>query len=165
MKRIALAFCVLWTLGCSGIAESALKAGGVEVDADGNVTMTLPDGSVVHTQEGGELPADFLIPPPDDSSSPISVVGITQPDGGEQTIVSFDMNRPKKEIAATYQAWFEENVPNHTNLTESQAGGSSQIFQGDHQGVQLTVTLTEAFGSNTVSLIQLTPPIDEAATD
>ena len=165
MRRIAVVFCVLWTLGCAGIAESALKAGGVEVDADGNVTMTLPDGSVVRTQEGGALPEDFPIPPPEDGATPINVVEIAPADGGEQTVVSFQMTRPKNELTATYTAWFDANVPGYTVVSESQAGVSTQIFKGKHQGYDVTVTLSEAFGSNTVSLMKGTSPAKQEASD
>ncbi len=165
MKRLVLAFCVLWALGCSGITESALKAGGVEIDPDGNVTMTLPDGSVVRATEGGEVPTGFDIPPPFDGAEPMSVTEVSQPTGATQIIVSYDMTRPRNEIISVYADWFAANVPDHQHVKESQAGVATEVYSGDFGGGTVAVTVTEAFGSNTVSVMKETKATDEAGTD
>ena len=150
---------VLWMslafgLGCSGIGETLLdlSGGDIELAEDGSVTVTMPDGQKMHTEMGGDLPADYPLGPPWEGATTESVVTMLSPDDETvQVIVSWPLERPREEVIAHYKGWFEQNTTNVQHKDESVAGVVTEILHGEYGDGEVLVTVTEAFGANSVS--------------
>jgi len=145
------------SLACSGLTETALEMSGtsMEIGEDGSVTMTLPDGQTLKTQQGGEVPDGFPLPEPWEGAEIESVTEMSR--DGELTMVTVNykgLKRPKDEVIASYEAWFEEHGELMASEDVSAPGLTSLNIVGRlPDGRHGVVNINELMGQNSVSLV------------
>ncbi len=157
-----LAVVALCALGCSGLSERALElaGGSMEIGDNGDVTMTLPDGTRVASQVGGELPDGWPAPPPYDGATPQTVVVTTSPEGSSSYVATYEMNAPRDEIADRYATWLEAHGTVKKRDEEKAAGMVTESLVGEVDAGAVIVTLTEAFGANSVTVVWAPDGVD-----
>lgn len=146
----------LLALGCSGLLERAVEVstgGSMDIAPNGDVTMTLPDGTKVVTEQGAPVPEGFPLPPPYEGAAPQALVTATTPTGETYWVVTYEMGAPRAQISATYDAWLAANATDATHDQQATAGVVSETFEGRVGEGGVVVTLTEAYGANSVSAI------------
>ena len=144
-----------FTLGCGGIMEAALEAGGLEMEMgeNGEFSMTLPDGTKLVTTPNGSPPEGFPLPDPWPDAKAESVVTQTSPEGKVTHIVTWRLEKPKAEVVAVYDAWFEGKGLEVKHEKSGAAGVVSEVWMSALDDGQVLVTVSEAYGQNTVSAI------------
>ncbi len=155
-KRWIVAAVALWGLACTGLTEKAVElstGGSMDISENGDVTMEFPDGSKVVTKQGGEPPADFPLPPPYADAVVQAVVTTTSPSGDESWIVTYEMNSTREAIVATYTGWLDVNATDVKHKKENTAGIVTEVLSGKVGEAGVVVTLTEAYGANSVSVV------------
>lgn len=156
MWKRALVLVGLATLGCSGIAEKAVElstGGTMEIAENGDVTMVMADGTKVLTQQGASPPEGFPLPPPYEGAVPQALVTTMPPSGPPQWILSYEMKAPREEIAKTYLDWLESQGVKPKHQKETVAGIVTESVIGELEGGAAVISLTEAYGANTISVI------------
>lgn len=157
MLKRCLILVALAGLGCAGLTEKAVEittGGQMEISENGDVTMTLADGTTVVTQQGADLPEGFPMPPPYEGAEPQALVTTTDPEGKTYWVVTYEMNAPRAQVAETYEAWLNEHTTDVQHKKESVAGMVSEVLTGSLDGdAKVVVTLTEAFGANSISAV------------
>lgn len=155
MRRLLVVVGLL-ALGCSGVVEKAVEistGGTMEIAENGDVTMTLPDGTKVVTEQGAPIPEGFPLPPPWEGAVPQALVTSTAPTGETYWVVTWEMGAPREQISATYEAWLAANGTDVKHEKQTAAGVVSETFVGKVGAGGVVITLTEAYGANSVSTI------------
>lgn len=157
MKKWIVAGFALLCLACSGLTETAMEMSGtsMEIGEDGSVTMTLPDGKEIRTVPKGDIPEDFPLPEPWEGAAPESVVYMGTEGVVRMTTVSYDsLKRPKEEVIAHYQVWFDAHTEQSKSEDLSVPGMATDSMVGTlADGRVAIVSITTGPGINTVSLV------------
>ncbi len=155
LKRLAV-LVALMGLGCAGLTEKVVEVStgaSMEISDNGDVTMEMPDGTKIVTQQKAAAPEGFPLPLPYDGAESQALVTTTNPNGDTYWVVTYEMNAPREEISATYKAWLDANATDVKHNKETVTGIVSETLMGTVGDGGVLITLTEAFGANSVSAI------------
>jgi hypothetical protein len=129
--------------------------GSMELSENGDLRMEMPNGMTISTRNNVPPPEGFPLPIPWEGATPQSVVEMTGPDG-HQVIVTYVLERPRTEALDIYEAFLmgNEGGTDVERKKESVTGIVTEVVTGRlATGENVTITGTEAFGQNSLSLI------------
>src|SRR5690606_5615110 len=93
------------------------------------------------------------LPPPYEGATVQALVTTTSAAGDVSWIVTYEMNSTREAIVATYTGWLDVNATDVTHLKSNTAGIVTENLTGKVGDAGVAISLTEAYGSNSVSVI------------